>query len=268
VAARKRRPQPSCPVGAYARDVLDGRIVAGRLVHLACKRHLDDRQNGSKRGLVWDAGAAQHALSFFGHLRHSAGEWANQPFLLQSWQVFVIGSLFGWKRDDGVRRFRTAYVEVARKNGKSAMLAGTSLYALLADGEAGAQVYAAATTRDQARIVFGEAERMVEASPALRSRLTRTVNNLAAVATSSWFRPLSADASKMDGLNVHFAAVDEVHEHPTPDIIQKLNTATGARRQPIIFEITTAGHDRLSICRQHHEFSIKVMEGSVPSRGW
>ena len=121
------------------------------------------------------------------------------------------------------------------------------------------------TTRDQARIVFGEAERMVDASPALRARVTRTVNNLAVLPTSSWFRPLSADASKMDGLNVHFAGVDEVHEHPNPEIIQKLNTATGARRQPLIFEITTAGHDRHSVCRQHHEFSVKALEGTIPT---
>jgi phage terminase large subunit-like protein len=134
----------------------------------------------------------------------------------------------------------------------------------VADGELGSHVYAAATTRDQAKIIFGEAERMVGASPALRARVTRTVNNLAVLPTSSWFRPLSADASKMDGLNVQFAAVDEVHEHPNAEIIQKLNTATGARRQPLIFEITTAGYDRLSICFQHHEFSIKVLEGSVP----
>ena len=184
--------------------------------------------------------------------------------MLQPWQQFVVGSVFGWKRADGLRRFRTTYVEVARKNGKSALLAGISLYALTADGEAGAHVYAAATTRDQARIVFGEAERMVAASPALAARVTRTVNDLAVLPTASWFRPLSADASKMDGLNVHLAAVDEVHEHPGPEIIQKLNTATGARRQPLIVEITTAGYDRHSVCRQHHEFSVKALEGTVP----
>jgi len=244
---------------------MTGKVVAGQLVRHACQRHLDDLDKGKSRGLRWDAAAARHAIEFFGHLRHSSGEWANHPFTLQPWQAFVVGSLFGWKRADGLRRFRTAYVEVARKNGKSAMLAGISLYALLADGEPGSHVYAAATTRDQARIVFGEAERMVDASPALRARVTRTVNNLAVMATSSWFRPLSADASKMDGLNVHFAAVDEVHEHPNPEIIQKLNTATGARRQPLIFEITTAGHDRQSVCWQHHEFSVKALEGSVPA---
>ncbi|MGH6811350.1 MAG: terminase large subunit [Methylocella sp.] len=256
---------PACPAETYARAVAEGRVAAGRLVNLACRRHLDDLVSAKRRGLVWDAAAARHAIAFFGHLRHSSGEWANQPFALQPWQGFVIGALFGWKRADGLRQFRTAYVEVARKNGKSVMLAGTALYALIADGEPGSYVYAAATTRDQARIVFGEAERMVDASPALRARVTRTVNNLAVLATSSWFRPLSADASKMDGLNVHFAAVDEVHEHPSPDIIQKLNTATGARRQPLIFEITTAGHDRHSVCRQHHEFSVKALEGTIPA---
>lgn len=249
---------------AWARKVVEGKVVAGHLTRLACQRHLDDLKAGRARGLVWDRAAALHAIEFFSHLRHSTGEWAGQPFDLQPWQQFVVGSVFGWKRADGLRRFRTAYVEVARKNGKSALLAGIALYALVADGEAGAHVYAAATTRDQARIVFGEAERMVAASPALSARVTRTVNNLAVLPTASWFRPLSADASKMDGLNVHFAAVDEVHEHPGPEIIQKLNTATGARRQPLIFEITTAGHDRHSVCRQHHEFSVKALEGTLP----
>jgi phage terminase large subunit-like protein len=261
----RTRKKKKCAVEAYARAVVDGKIVAGKLVKLACRRHLDDLVSGKARGLIWDGDAARHAIAFFSHLRHSTGEWANQPFELQPWQAFVIGSLYGWKRVDGLRRFRTAYVEVARKNGKSVMLAGTALYALVADDELGSHVYAAATTREQARIIFGEAERMVDASPALRARVTRTVNNLAVLPTSSWFRPLSADASKMDGLNVHFAAVDEVHEHPNAEIIQKLNTATGARRQPLIFEITTAGHDRQSICRQHHEFSVKVLESTVPA---
>jgi phage terminase large subunit-like protein len=263
--AAKKRKTKACPVEAYARAVVDGKIVAGKLVRLACQRHLDDLVKGKTRGLIWDADAARHAIAFFSHLRHSTGEWAGQPFELQLWQAFVIGSLYGWKRKNGLRRFRTAYVEVARKNGKSVLLAGTALYALMADGELGSHVYAAATTRDQARIIFGEAERMVSASPALRARVARTVNNLAVLPTSSWFRPLSADATKMDGLNVHFAAVDEVHEHPNAEIIQKLNTATGARRQPLIFEITTAGHDRQSVCWQHHEFSVKALEGSIPA---
>ncbi len=117
--APRTRKKKKCPVETYARAVVDGKIVAGQLVKLACKRHLDDLISGVERGLFWDAEAAQHAISFFSHLRHSTGEWANQPFELQLWQCFVIGSLYGWKRADGLRRFRTAYVEVARKNGKS-----------------------------------------------------------------------------------------------------------------------------------------------------
>ena len=154
--SRHSRKAPACPVTAYARAVTGGRVVAGRLVKLACARHLEDLKTGKSRGLSWDRTAALHAIEFFTHLRHSTGEWAGQPFVLQPWQAFVVGAVFGWKRADGLRRFRTAYVEVARKNGKSALLAGIALYALIADGEPGAHVYAAATTRDQARIVFGE----------------------------------------------------------------------------------------------------------------
>ena len=110
------------PVKTYARDVVEGRIVAGQLIRLACQRYLDDLATAAARGLLWDGAAARHALDFFGHLRHSTGEWAHQPFNLQPWQAFVVGSLFGWKRTDGLRRFRTAYVEVARKNGKSVRL--------------------------------------------------------------------------------------------------------------------------------------------------
>lgn len=148
-AARKSgagRKAPACPVTAYAKAVTGGKITAGRLVKLACARHLEDLKTGKTRGLSWDRAAALHAIEFFTHLRHSTGEWAGQPFVLQPWQQFVVGSVFGWKRADGLRRFRTAYVEVARKNGKSALLAGIALYALIADGEAGAHVYAAATT--------------------------------------------------------------------------------------------------------------------------
>ena len=264
--ARRKTEPPAItdPVERYARSVVAGEVVTGRLLRMACERHLRDLRIGAERGLHFDYVASTRAIEFFpAVLRHSKGAFAGQPFELMPWQKFVIGSLFGWKLGD-IRRFRTAFVSTARKNGKSTMLAGIALYALVADGEPGPHVYAAATTRDQARIVFGEAERMAEpARPcARRDRGPSTIWRCCD--TASWFRPLSADASKMDGLNVHFAAVDEVHEHPNPEIIQKLNTATGARRQPLIFEITTAGVNRQSVCWQHHEFSVKALEGSVP----
>jgi phage terminase large subunit-like protein len=137
--------------------VTEGQVLTSHLVRLACERHLDDLGSAGTRGLRFDPQAAQHAIAFFGFLRHSKGEWAGQTFTLSPWQAFVVGCLFGWKRADGLRRFRTAYCAVPRKNGKSTLSAGIGLYLLVADGEQGAEVYSAATTRDQARIVFDEA---------------------------------------------------------------------------------------------------------------
>ena len=185
-----------------------------------------------------------HAIDFFGFLRHSKGEWAGQTFALAPWQAFVVGCLFGWQRSDGLRRFRTAYCAVPRKNGKSTLSAGIGLYLLVADGEQGAEIYSAATSRDQARIVFDEAKRMVGSSPALKRRVGILINNLHVAATTSRFMPLSSDASTMDGLNVHGAIIDELHAHRTRHVVDVLETATGARRQPLLFEITTAGYDR------------------------
>jgi phage terminase large subunit-like protein len=204
------------------------------------------------------------AIEFFpAVLRHSKGQYAGTPFELMSWQQFVVGSIFGWKLG-GIRRFRTAFVSTARKNGKSTIEAGIGLKALVDEQEPGAEIYAAATTREQSRIVFSEAERMRAASPALRRRIVSTTNNLSVIDTASWFRPLSADASKMDGLNVFVALVDELHEHPSAEVIEKLDTGMGARLEPLMYETTTAGVNRHSICFQHWEFSIKVLEETVP----
>jgi phage terminase large subunit-like protein len=180
----------------------------------------------------------------------------------------VVGCLFGWRRFDGLRRFRTAYCAVPRKNGKSTLSAGIALYLLVADGEQGAEVYSAATTRDQARIVFDEAKRMVGASPALKRRVGVLINNLNVAASAARFMPLSSDASSMDGLNVHGATIDELHAHKTRHVVDVLETATGARRQPLLFEITTAGYDRHSICFEHHDYSIKVLEGILQDDSW
>jgi phage terminase large subunit-like protein len=136
-----------------------------------------DLTNGAARGLRFDVAVARHAIEFFGFLRDSKGEWAGQTFVLAPWQAFVVGSLFGWQRSDGLRRFRTAYCAVPRKNGKSTLSAGIGLYLLIADGEHGAEIYSAATSRDQARIVFEEAKRMVGSSPALKRRVGILINN-------------------------------------------------------------------------------------------
>lgn len=254
-----------CAVTAYAEAVVSGEIVAGRLVRLACERHLKDLEIGGERGLWFDADEAEHVIEFFAKvLKHSKGEWAGQPFILEPWEAFIIGCIFGWKRDDGTRRFRTAYVSVARKNGKSTLTAGIGLYMAFFDEEQGAEVYCAAMKRDQAKIVWSEASRMVKRTPALKQRITSFVGNLHVEAKAQKFEPLGADADNMDGLNVHCAIIDELHAHKTRNVLDVLTTATGARRQPLVFIITTAGFDRNSVCWEQHDYSVKVLEDILP----
>lgn len=249
------------PVTAYAEAVISGSIVAGHLVRRAAERHLRDLSMGHERGLRYDSEEAQRAISFFGILRLADGPGAGGRFELLPWQEFVVGSLFGWFGPDDRRRFHYAFVECGRANGKSPLAAGIGLYALT-EGEQGAQVFSAATTRDQAKIVFNDAVHMAELSPSLWPRLTKTVNNLAFMQLQSFFRPLSADASTMDGLRVHVALVDELHEHPNADVLAKLRTGMKSS-QPLLFMITTAGYDRHSVCYEEHEQGIKVLEGVI-----
>lgn len=256
------------PVQAYIRGVIDRSIPTGDLLRLAVERHARDLNDALSRGLHFDRAAAEHVLQFFGFLKHSKGEWAGQSFLLEPWQQFLLWDLFGWKRADGLRRFRVAYVECPRKNGKTTILAAIGLYLLVADGEPGAEIYSAATKRDQALLAHSEATRMVKASPAL-SRMVRVYkNNLNIEATASKYEPLGADADTMDGLNVHGGLIDELHAHRTGDVVNVLETATGARRQALIVEITTAGYDRTSICWEHHEYSRQVLEGTILDDTW
>lgn len=255
----KRPPPPKDPTTRYAEDVVSGRIVAGQLVRLACQRHLDDK--ATPRGMSWDADAAQLAIDFFSHLTHHKGEWAGLRIRLEPWEDFIIGSLFGWKRADGTRRFRDAYIEVARKNGKTEIASGVGLLLAFFDKEGGAEVYAAATKRDQAKIVWDEAARMVKASPTLRARIRSTVGSLFIEGSASKFAPLGADADTLDGLNVHGSLVDEVHAHRNRALWDVLGTASGARRQPMRFAITTAGYDRKSLCWELHTFGMSVLGG-------
>lgn len=250
----------SSPVTQYAERVTSGEIVAGRLVRLACERHLRDLKRTDIR---FDEERAQFAIDFFGFLQHSKGEWAGQMFVLEPWQAFIEGSIEGWRRADGTRRFREVYEEEARKNGKTTRLAGRGLRLAFFDNEPGAEVYAAATKRDQAKIVWGDARAMVLASPALKARIQVLVGNLNQPDTRSKFEPLGADADSTDGLNIHGAIVDELHAHKTRRMVDVLETGTGARRQPLVNYITTAGFDRRSVCWQKHEYAVKVLEGVV-----
>lgn len=245
----------------YVDDVLSGRQLACRWVRLACERHRRDLETAHLRGLRFDEMAARIAIVFFGVLKHSKGEWAGQTVQLEPWQQFVLWVIFGWKKTDGTRRFQTAYLEVARKNGKSTLAAGLGLLLTTADNEPGAEIYTAATKRDQARIVHSEATRMVKQSPQLQRELVLFKDNINSPASFSKFEPLGKDEDSTDGLNIHGVIADEVHAWKSRDLWDVLETATGARRQPLMFAITTAGFDRQSLCFQLHDYAEKLLAG-------
>lgn len=251
------------PAEGYVEDVCAGRVVAGRWVRAMCERHVSDLEHGHSRGLRFDVSAGQHVIDFFQFLRHSKGEWAGQVFELEPWQQALLWMLFGWLREDGLRRFRTAYLEVCRKNGKTQLAAGVGLYMLDADGEPGAEIYTAATKRDQARIAHAEATRMVKAAPLLRRRMRIVKDNINIPQTAAKFEPLGRDSDSLDGLNVHGVIADEVHAWRGRDMWDVLETATGARRQPLMMAITTAGFDRSSFCWELHDYTQKVLAGVV-----
>lgn len=259
---------------AYAKAVVAGEIVAGPHVRNACRRHLDDL----KRDDIWfDEKLAARAIKFFEtKLKLSEGQFEGRPFRSQPAQDFIIGSIFGWMRqseDHGaVRRFRRAYIEQGKGNGKSPLAGGIGLLGLMADGEAGAQVYSAGATKDQAAILFRDAVAMVKQSPDLDKRLTPSGGpgreyNLAYLKTGSFFRPVSREAKKTgSGPRPHMALCDEVHEHPDRGVMEMLERGFKFRRQPLLLMITNSGSDRNSVCWEEHEHAVKVAAGNSDAK--
>lgn len=269
--SRKTPPPPTSeapgdPTTAWARDVAAGRVIAGPHVRNAAKRHLQDLKAGKARGLVWDVAAANKAISFFEVvLRLNGGQFEGRPFALHPSQKFIVGSLFGWKRADGSRRFRRAYIEIAKGNGKSPLMAGIGMWCLLADGEDRAEVYAAASKKDQAMVLFRDAVAMFQQSPALAKRLTPSggnpVWNLADLKTGSFFRPISSDDGQ-SGPRPSCALCDEVHEHRNGTMIEMLERGFKWRRQPLLIMATNSGSDRTSVCWQEHQHAVRVAAGT------
>ena len=251
------------PAEQYVADVLAGSVLVGKHVRRAVQRHIRDLETGAERGLWFDDADAQFAIDCFQFFHHSKGKWAGQVFELSPWQQFIVWCLFGWKREDGTRRFRRAYIEIARKNGKSTFLAAILIILFALDGERGAEVYSAATKKDQARIVFNEAKRMVHSSPELRAFVQSYRSNLHIPSSDSKFEPLSRDEKSLDGLNIHAAGVDELHAHPTRAVWDVIDTATGARTQPLIAAITTAGFNTEGICYELRGYCIDVLDPDI-----
>src|SRR5690606_37993845 len=253
------------PAERYIDNVIRGKVTACRWVRLFCERHKRDLRTARKRGLYFDRDAAQHAIDFYQFLHHSKGKWAGKTIDLEPWQQAIVWVLFGWqRRKTRTRRFRSGYVEIARKNGKTTMASGLALYMMLADAEAGAEVYSAATKRDQAKLAWDEAGRMVKASPYLRQHITCHKDKiLLKWDPASKYVPLGRDSDTMDGLNVHCAIVDELHAHRTSEIWDVLETGTGARTQALMFGITTAGFNQSSFCYERRRYTTQVLDGVI-----
>lgn len=254
-------------VTAYAKKVVSGKIPACRAVVLACKRHIKDlkRAKAKKFPYYFDTEEAERSFLFAERFcRHSKGQWAGKPLILEEWQKFCVGCIFGWKRkDNDLRKFRYFYIQVARKNGKSTLMAYIGVYMLVCDGEAGAEIYSAATTRDQAKIIFDEAKKMVNASPELKRLVSVYRNNLSVDTTLSKFEPVSAQANTLDGLNVHCGLIDELHAHPSSAVYDVLESGTGAREQPLIGVGTTAGFNDLCFCHEKYAEYKNILQGTI-----
>jgi len=261
----------------YAEQVVAGEILSCRWVQLACQRQLNDLARFKGKGspyrfnpkLVDRDGRsfypADNLCAFIERLPHVKGPLAGESITLEPWQIFILSTVFGWVKSDGKRRYRRSYIEVPRGNAKSTLSSAVALYMLAADGEGGAEVYSLATTRDQARIVFGDAQTMARRSAGFRSRFAVNVgaHNMHVLASGSKFEALSAEGSTLDGLNIHFGCVDELHAHKTRTVYDVVETGTGKRDNSLLWVITTAGSNRAGICYEARTFVTKLLNGVI-----
>jgi len=256
------------PVTRYAKWALKNKNAVGPHVRDACQRHLNDLIQAPSRGFFFDLEKVNRAIGFFKDvLCLNGGEFEGQPFELGDWQAFIVGSLFGWVNSEGHRRFRVAYIETAKGSGKSPLAAGIGLYGLVADNEPRAEIYAAATKKDQAMILFRDAVAMYQQSPILKNALVpsgigASTWNLAYHKSGSFFRPISADDGQ-SGPRPHIALLDEIHEHKTSNVVEMLRAGTKSRRQALILMITNSGHNKTSVCWNYHDYTAKVCAGTL-----
>lgn len=261
----------------YAQDVVAGRVEACEYVKQSCKRQLDDLERLPKEGRYhFSEQHASRVCDFLECLPHIEGPLANLPeedprrFLnLEPWQCFIVITVFGWRDNrTGGRRFRKVYIEVPRGNGKSALSSGIALYMLAADNEAGAQVYSAATTRHQARIVWRVAKNMMEKAHEFRKTLGLHLprgeyGQITHPRTFSRFEALSRQAKNQDGLNIHAGIIDELHAHKTREVFDVVETGIAKRLSSMVWVITTAGQDGAGICMEVRGYVVRILERKV-----
>ena len=239
---------------------------ACKWVVLACQRQLDDltRKRFKYR---FDEARAAHVCKFIELLPHTKGEWAKKKLLitLEPWQIFILVTVFGWVDSQERRRFKVTYKEIPRKNAKSTVSSGVGLYMLTADGEGGPEVVSAATTKDQAKIVWGDAHKMGQKCAGLQQRfgLRTSAHSIYTEAGGSFLALARDQGGNLDGLNVHCAIIDELHAHKTREVVDVMETATGARSQPLLWQITTAGFNLAGICYETRTYTQKVLAGVI-----
>lgn len=251
----------------YARDVLNGKILTSKSIQLACQRHFNDLKISLDKGYPYrfDRELAERACRFVQLLPHSSGDLAGQKLKLEPWQAFAFSSIFGWvTKKTKKRRFREAYIRVARKNGKSFFAAGIGTYMFCADGENSAEVYCGATTMAQAKKVFTPARQMADRLPSLRSKFNISVwvDSLTRP-DGSLFAPIAGKPG--DGDSPHCAIIDEYHEHDTDHMYEAMTLGMGARSQPLTLIITTAGTSLESPCYDKDKQVKEMLNGHVPN---
>ena len=260
----------------YVMDVITGNVPTGRLVFISVERFLNDleraRSGDAAFPYMFDQGSAVSIIKYFRELC---------PFTLEPFQQFICANLFGWKRagvqcqthPSGHRRFQTAYIEEGKGNGKTPLVAGVATYGVTADDEPSAEVYIAAPSKEQAAICFRDAVRVVDQSRELK-RLFKQHGCSGKMLSgnlsygTSFIRPISAEHKTLDGPRPHMVIADELHEHHTTLVLDKLTAGFKARHQPLALEITNSGCDRETICWYHHDYSRQVLEGVLQNEQW
>ncbi len=251
----------------YCEDVVNGETPACELIKQACQRHLDDLERARRKAWPFYFNAEEGddvcaAIELFPHIK---GQWAQrkEKISLEPWQCFILTSVFGWQnKKTDLRRFRSVYVEVPRKNAKSTLSAGVGLKMLAIDDEPGAEVYSAATTRSQAGIVFKAANLMASKTPKFKAAfgVTPLAHSIIVRSTDSFFQPVSSDAKGLEGFNTYCGIIDEFHAHKTRDVYDVIETSMGSRTQPLLWLITTAGNDISGICYEVRDYLEKILQ--------
>lgn len=247
----------------YINGVLSGEIIAGKWIIKYIERHVHDLEHGHERGLSFSWYHACHVILFSRLCVHYQGTCPGEHFEPEPWQKTLLAILFGWRREDGTRRFRYLYLEIGRKNGKTFLSAVIANYMTCADGEQGAEVYSVATKKEQARKCHGDAENIIKKSSTLRKEFNIFKHNITHEKSLSFFRPLSSDHNKMDSLNIHCVVCDELHAWRNRLLWDVVTTSFGSRLQWMVVVTTTAGYDRVTTCWDQHVHVKKILAGVV-----